>query len=46
MSYLTISESAVAQHEILMSYVKAGFTRSEALELLKTLIAAGTNQPK
>jgi len=45
MSDLSIAESAVAQHEILLSYINAGFTRAEALELLKTLIAAGT-KPK
>jgi len=46
MSDLSIAESAVAQHEILLSYVKAGFTRAEALELLKTLILTGSNQQK
>jgi hypothetical protein len=39
MNDLTMAESAVAQHEILTSYIKAGFTRAEALELLKVLIA-------
>ena len=35
---LTISESAVAMHEILMSLVDAGFTREEALDMLKAQV--------
>lgn len=31
---------ALAQHEVFLSYVEAGFTRAEALELVKTQIAA------
>ena len=31
----TIDEGAVIQHEMFTSWVKAGFTRAEALELLK-----------
>lgn len=31
---------ALAQHEVFLSYVEAGFTRSEALELVKAQIVA------
>lgn len=46
MQDLSIAESAIAQHEILSSYIKAGFTRAEAFELLKTIITTGMNQKK
>ena len=38
----TISEGAIAVHELLISYVRAGFTRKEAMELVKTGIAAAS----
>jgi hypothetical protein len=31
----TLDEAAVGIHELFMAYVRAGFTRSEALELVK-----------
>lgn len=42
----TIQESATAQHEILTSYIEAGFTRAEAMQLLCTIIAADLGKPK
>lgn len=37
-------QSAIATHEIYTSYVEAGFTPDQALELLKAhIIAAGKN---
>lgn len=42
----TIAEGAVAVHELLISYVRAGFTRKEAMELVKTSIAASTTPAK
>ncbi len=33
-----MAESAIAMHEIYVSYVQAGFTRSEALELIALII--------
>lgn len=38
---LTLAESALAQHEMLLSYIDAGFTREESMELLKTWIRRG-----
>lgn len=36
---LSMAEGAVAAHELFMSYVDAGFTREEALEIVKALLA-------
>ncbi|MNW35820.1 hypothetical protein D3C74_128220 [compost metagenome] len=40
---------AIHAHALLVSYMQAGFTRTEALEILKTMMAAaisaGTKQP-
>lgn len=33
-----LKEGAVVLHEIFMSYVSAGFTRAEALELAKSVL--------
>lgn len=38
----TIQQEAIVHHEIFTSYVKAGFTRTEALSLLQTLIMANS----
>lgn len=37
----TIREQAIIQHEIFTSYIDAGFTREEALELLKVQVIEG-----
>ena len=37
----TMLEAAIAIHEVYLSYVEAGFTDAQALELVKTLIANG-----
>lgn len=34
----TLDEAAVVHHEIFLSHVRAGFTETQALELLKTLM--------
>jgi hypothetical protein len=34
-------EMAVMQHEILTSYMKAGFTRAEAMQVVLTIIKDG-----
>lgn len=39
----TMDEAAIEQHEILESYIRAGFSRKEALELLKVNIVAAGN---
>lgn len=31
---------AIAQHEVFISYIEAGFTREEALDLVKTQLIA------
>lgn len=36
----TLDECAIGVHESFMAYVRAGFTRAEALELTKAHIAA------
>lgn len=36
---LTLKETAIAAHECFTSFVEAGFTRDEALELVKSMIA-------
>ena len=38
---LSITEGAIAQHEVYLLYINAGFTAEQALELLKALIMAG-----
>ncbi len=37
-----IDAGAIAQHEILSAYIRAGFTRREAMELVKTHIIASS----
>jgi hypothetical protein len=34
-----LAQSAAAHHELMMTYVQAGFTRAEALQILLTVIA-------
>lgn len=36
----TIDEAAIATHEVFSAYVRAGFTREEALELVAQTIAS------
>lgn len=36
-----LAAAAVQQHELYRSWVDAGFTEDQALDLLKTIIAAG-----
>ena len=38
-----IDAGAIAQHEILMAYIRAGFSRREAMELVKTHIMAASS---
>lgn len=38
---VTLDASAVMQHETFISWVRAGFTREEALDLLKVYLATG-----
>jgi hypothetical protein len=35
-----LAAAAVSLHELFMAYVKAGFTRKEALDLVKFVISA------
>ena len=35
---LTLKETAIAMHECFTSFVEAGFTRKEALELVKSMV--------
>lgn len=35
--------AAIAMHEMLISYMRAGFTRKEALELVKTSLTAASS---
>ncbi|MGW1961764.1 hypothetical protein ACWCPD_15980 [Streptomyces sp. NPDC001935] len=35
-----LAAAAVQQHELYQAWIEAGFTRAEALELLKTVILA------
>lgn len=37
-NFATLDEAATTTHEIFMSYVRAGFERSEALELVKQMV--------
>ncbi|WP_262059712.1 hypothetical protein [Streptomyces sp. STR69] len=37
-----LAAAAVQQHELYQAWIDAGFTRTEALELLKTVILGGT----
>lgn len=36
---LTLKETAIAVHECFTSFLEAGFTRKEALELVKSMVA-------
>lgn len=40
----TMLQGAISHHELFMSYVQAGFTRAEALELLKLWITINYEQ--
>ncbi len=41
----SLDESSVALHEVFLSYQRAGFTRREALELVKVLLAGMQTPP-
>lgn len=36
-----LAQGAAAHHEFMMTYVQAGFTRAEAMEILLEIIRAG-----
>ncbi len=36
--------AGIALHELMMSYVRAGFSRKEALDLVKTSLVEATRQ--
>jgi hypothetical protein len=42
---LSMLESAIALHELFSSYVRAGFTRAEALEIVLTLTVSFEHKP-
>lgn len=42
----TLLQGAIAMHELYQSYVDAGFTRTEALQLVMTLIQTGAQRGK
>lgn len=37
----SMAESAVAMHEIYISFIDAGFTEDQAMEIVKTMIVEG-----
>lgn len=42
---LTELQTAVAQqHELFVSYIEAGFTRDEALDIIKTIVVEAMRQ--
>lgn len=41
-----MTASAVHLHESFVSYMRAGFTRAEALHLISTLLIAAAIQPR
>lgn len=40
-----LATGAVAQHEIFMAYVRAGFTRTEALSIIIAMITTHISMP-
>jgi len=38
-----LAESTVAQHEMFMAYVEAGFTRPEALKIIIAMLTSGAD---
>jgi hypothetical protein len=36
-----LAQSAAAHHELMMTYVQAGFTRAEALQILLMVVSVG-----
>lgn len=40
MKDMTMDEGAIAQHEVFMSYMRAGFTREEAFQLVLEIMKA------
>lgn len=40
-----VGDMAITSHEIFTSYVKAGFTRGEALQIIIAITTATLNQP-
>ena len=41
---LSLDEAAVAMHEMYLSYLRAGFTEHQAMELLKATLAKVSNE--
>lgn len=41
----TLNESAIAAHELYLSFVSAGFTEDQALEMVTDIIIAGAENP-
>lgn len=39
----TVAAGAIQVHELFMSYVNAGFTRNEALQLIMLVMTSGMN---
>jgi hypothetical protein len=43
--FSALLEAAFQLHELHQAYVQAGFTEDQALELVKTILAAATPRP-
>lgn len=45
-TFQTMQTAAVGLHELMVSYIRAGFTRTEAFELCRSIMVATIAQPR
>lgn len=43
--FTTMRSAAVGLHELMTSYIEAGFSRAEAFELCRSIMVATVSQP-